>query len=83
MMDYFLSWCIDEAAIPKIRNKNTCFGFCRPPRTYVFSAVFLLFSAVEQMFVFLCWITRTNVLNTCFDADMLYYNQIFVLKILS
>ena len=49
MMDYFLSWCIDEAAIPKIRNKNTCFGFCLP-QTYVFSAEKLLFSAVEQMF---------------------------------
>lgn len=51
MMDYFFSWCIDEAAISKTKNKNTCFGFCYPPNI-CFSAVFLQISAVEQMFDF-------------------------------
>ena len=79
MMDYFFSWCIDEAAIPKTKNKNTCFSFCYP-QTYVFLRYFYKFPQSNKCLIFLYWISRTSVRNTCFDADMQYYNEYLFLK---
>lgn len=44
----FLSWCVDESAIPGIEKQNIYFGFCHP--LYHKITVFLHFSVVEQIF---------------------------------